>query len=220
MLKKITRHTIALLVVLSLSANGIDNPFKSEERIHHIKTEFTMPMADVLIAALKRDKDKSTLIDISSPGGHIMAEAYLMQAIRIHGETDTLVTYMAASAAAQTFLAGVNRYVEPTAAILFHGAANGHYGTVGDVKKRILISDSLEEIKILESVLTLLNVFNEASLKIWEPLIAASNGKLTKEIVIKTIYNNYEKDVFVSGQQLIDLGIAQDAKLIDYDKYK
>jgi hypothetical protein len=191
MLKKITRHTIALLVVLSLSANGIDNPFKSEERIHHIKTEFTMPMADVL-----------------------------MQAIRIHGETDTLVTYMAASAAAQTFLAGVNRYVEPTAAILFHGAANGHYGTVGDVKKRILISDSLEEIKILESVLTLLNVFNEASLKIWEPLIAASNGKLTKEIVIKTIYNNYEKDVFVSGQQLIDLGIAQDAKLIDYDKYK
>ena len=54
----------------------------------------------------------------------------------------------------------------------------------------------------------------------FNPLIEASNGKLTREIVIRDIFQNFERDVYLTAQQALEYGIATHIGVPNFDTYK
>ncbi len=109
------------------------------DRTLELTTEVTEYSAGDVLRKLPKDM-KKTLLTLSSPGGDVDAGKHLEAEVR-YRNVDTYVPVMAASMAAQLFMEGERRYVEPDALILFHSVANG-LGRPDQVGEMLKLLDS------------------------------------------------------------------------------
>jgi hypothetical protein len=175
-------------------------------------------------------KTERTLFSITSPGGSITDGQKLIVKMRYGVEVDTYVPVEAASMGTSLFLTGKKRFAEPDAIFVFHG---GHYGgyertepmmrgylqyvTDGtkptsielgpDMIKRL---DRNIEIKgrtavkqIIQSMYRNLKVSNKAMVSRVADLM-----KKPAEYVKKVVFGDFKEDVYFTGKQLHDMGLA------------
>lgn len=243
-----------------------------------LHTEISEESSKVLQSEINEAKDKGAkrvLVDINSPGGEVFGGKIGASVIFNDDRVDTYVSGVAASMAAQTFMAGNRRFMEKDAVILFHGAHSGSaMSTQVGIEKllKILESDDFKNLikdeiqgnkekditkeqtsdammRLMESIskgtkpmekvvgdpmdyayvvllkkavldggyfdvktelvnaLALLKTINVTGAVVFDKIIERSNGRWTRERVIKEIYGNFEKDMVFTGEQMFEMGL-------------
>jgi hypothetical protein len=56
--------------------------------------------------------------------------------------------------------------------------------------------------------LDIVSVINSSMLDSMTTIVKQSNGKLTIEILRKILFDNFSRDVVLTGKQLFDIGVA------------
>lgn len=78
------------------------------------------------VGEAQADSNGRILVSISSPGGAVVGGMEGSVFIKYNKELDTYIPVSAASLASDHFMNGHNRFMEPKATILFHGAHGGN----------------------------------------------------------------------------------------------
>lgn len=243
-----------------------------------LHNEISEASSKTLQEQINEAKDKGAkrvLVDINSPGGEVFGGKIGASVIFNDDRVDTYVSGMAASMAAQTFMAGHRRYMERDAVILFHGAHGGSaISTQLGIEKLLtilesddfknLIKDEIQGskekeltkeqttdamIRLMEGIskgskplekivgdpmdyayvvllkkavleggyfdikaelvnsLALLKAINVTGAVVFDPIIAKSDGRWTRDRVIKEVYGNFEKDMVFTGEQMFEMGL-------------
>ncbi len=202
--------------------------------IVYLSTEFSDELVDPISAFIEPTKDAKLLV-INSPGGSVDTELNLVSAMAANGKIDTFVPSFAASAGASTFLAGKRRFAMPGAVILFHGAMLGEGLTQGDMealveqaRKNIMLQSedvyqrltAQQHLAQLEGGLNVLRHANTVSVDMFEPLIQASNGELTRDMIIHEVFGDFKSDVILTAKRLHEIGVVTDIGHPDYQFYR
>ncbi len=179
-----------------------------------VSDDMTLPLE----TALNKSDHNPFLLTITSDGGEVFSKAMQVAAMESHGNVDTFVPFMAASAASQLWLHGNRRFVQKGAVILFHGASVGEGVTAPQIRRDVALGHIPAE--KAEAILSVLDGLNEGMVSEFDEIIAQSGGKLTREIIKQELFHNFEHDIFTPAEKLMKMGIATDLGGPNVEKYK
>lgn len=161
-----------------------------DERAIFITGEITDDVADSVIAQLlfleASDKKKEIVLYINSPGGSVTAGLAIYDTMRhVHPVVHTLCVGQACSMAAVLLSAGDKRSLLPSCRVMIHQPSGGAEGKESDI---VISAKEITRIRTLIS-----------------SILAKHTGK-SKE----NIEDDIERDRFMTAEQAIEYGIADD----------
>lgn len=89
-----------------------------------------------------------------------------------------------------------------------------------DVLQEALATNYATALHTIKSDYDNVMTINRTMLSSFKDAIEHSNGKLTEEIIIEKVFNNFKTDVFLTGQQAYDLGLATHLGAPNEEDYK
>lgn len=213
---KFKKTTLGLVLGASLLVVPNDNTLQ-------IQGEFSPEMVRSATDQLNDALDESRqLLLVNSPGGQVPSRDLIKD--MLEGRTvDSYVKSFAASAAADTaFEVNGTIYVEKDAQILFHGAhVVGQDGqTYGQRDFELVLAQgaglSKEQLLRVQFMVDMLKQINERSLE----SVLLRHPNVNKKVLLEDVYGNFERDGFVTGQKLKDLGFDVVLGAPDVSDYK
>lgn len=214
---------IALLGSAVIIGQNTDKPDTTLYLYGGFINEYIKP----LVKQVELTGHQKTLLTITSYGGIIAEELQLLSAMERNGNIDTYVPSYAYSAGAMAFLYGEERYAPAHASFLFHGTSFGEGMSAPELRRMVIsLNEDLEalrleegvdyktiheaeaNIKYWESSISSLDASNAVMLDKFDAIIAESQGKLTREIIKEKLFGNFDRDIYVSGLMLYEMGIV------------
>lgn len=242
------KHTTAIAVIVGtlIASHAYLNLIKEDTtglpvRVSAHHTEMNTDFSEWSNAALKRllkaDFNGDHLLTITSFGG--MPDARLIDIARKMPNLTTYVPDLAYSMGADLWLMGDKRIVSKHASVIFHSAQmqmgeksfsqRDFEDLLAVVEENLsvasLLTDKMNVLKLklmrkeILARLSILKIGNEEQLALFDDVIKQSNGKLTKEIIVKELFHDFRDDIAVSGQKLFDMGIATEIAVVDESKF-